>query len=465
MNKQWLFCLLWLSRFGLAGYFNVSEVQDSMANEALFQLISNQTWTVNQQQALMSTGLRALFQSVSPQIKSMPDYTGQFVANCSIFLNLRIEGVACDVTSVSTAMKPSGYDLNSALRLPLEYATQITQSDIILVNLYADWRGKTTAYSEQYTLGPFARMRTCTSTLSVTDSPETPSGLLSSSESLEESQTAAPSVSKPFSLSPNVLVSDSHSMSSTSSGSSASVSLLVSSSASSSGWFSESKSLTEALSLSQSSSIQVSDSRSMSSTSSGSSVSASLWVSSSASSSGWFSESQSLSEALSPSQSFSKILSGTCSPSVWGSCLGNSTGLAYIWSGSAIYSNPTNQASRYTTPASGVVGDSLTGLQWEQAASSSTMTWSAAGTYCAGRTTGGLSGWRLPNVDELQTLVDYTTSSPSINSAAFPSTPSNYFWTSTLYQPNPTSAWLVYFFRGDVGFSDMSNNGFVRCAR
>jgi hypothetical protein len=158
--------------------------------------------------------------------------------------------------------------------------------------------------------------------------------------------------------------------------------------------------------------------------------------------------------------------SESCSLSSMGNCLGNSTGLMFTWSQiSGIYSNPTSQASRYTNPASGVVLDGLTGLQWEQAASSPTMNWSAAGTYCAGRNTGSLSNWRLPNVDELQTLVDYTTSSPSINSAAFPSTPSNYFWTSTIYQPSPTNAWIIDFRNGVVVSLDVSNDCFVRCVR
>jgi uncharacterized protein DUF1566 len=79
--------------------------------------------------------------------------------------------------------------------------------------------------------------------------------------------------------------------------------------------------------------------------------------------------------------------------------------------------------------ANGMVTDASTGLTWQQA-SSQQASWSAAKTYCAGAT----GGFRLPSVQELQTLVDYAVRSPGppIDTTAFPDTISAPYWTSTI---------------------------------
>ncbi|MEI6806822.1 MAG: DUF1566 domain-containing protein, partial [Myxococcaceae bacterium] len=122
---------------------------------------------------------------------------------------------------------------------------------------------------------------------------------------------------------------------------------------------------------------------------------------------------------------------------------------------------------RYTV-SSGVVTDALTDLQWEQAASINTMAWSDAGTYCAGRSTGGFSNWRLPNIGELQTLIDYTVAYPAvpINEAYFPNTAATDFWSSTLRTGDEGNAWQVYFSdRGWSGYSSLATKNSVRCIR
>ena len=60
---------------------------------------------------------------------------------------------------------------------------------------------------------------------------------------------------------------------------------------------------------------------------------------------------------------------------------------------------------RYTT-AGGTVYDTKTKLTWQQAISSSTYTWADAQTYCAGVSMSlGGTGWRLPTLVELKTIV------------------------------------------------------------
>src|SRR6202142_4217978 len=73
----------------------------------------------------------------------------------------------------------------------------------------------------------------------------------------------------------------------------------------------------------------------------------------------------------------------------------------------------TAPAGRYTYPAAGTVYDTKTKLTWQRTAPSKEYTWADAKTYCAG-VGAALSGtgWRLPTMKELLTIVDETRSVP-----------------------------------------------------
>ncbi|MDV7103389.1 DUF1566 domain-containing protein [Vibrio sp. TH_r3] len=67
------------------------------------------------------------------------------------------------------------------------------------------------------------------------------------------------------------------------------------------------------------------------------------------------------------------------------------------------------------------VSDNATGLIWQKSDSGMAMNWPVALSYCENLTLANRTDWRLPNVKELQSIVDYsrspdTTNSPSINS-------------------------------------------------
>ena len=67
---------------------------------------------------------------------------------------------------------------------------------------------------------------------------------------------------------------------------------------------------------------------------------------------------------------------------------------------------------------------------------------------------------------ELQTIVDETAYTPSINTVAFPNTPLEYFWTSSLV-PGRSSAFVVNFDRGytDANQDATQNQYRARCVR
>jgi hypothetical protein len=119
---------------------------------------------------------------------------------------------------------------------------------------------------------------------------------------------------------------------------------------------------------------------------------------------------------------------------------------------------------RYTTPATGTVYDTVTGLTWQQAVSSSTYVQAQAVSYCAGLSLNG-SGWRLPTIQELLSIMDVTLYNPSIDPDYFPNTPPDPFWTSTPFTSASNYAWQVDFYAGNTDTFDMSLSDYARCVR
>lgn len=97
--------------------------------------------------------------------------------------------------------------------------------------------------------------------------------------------------------------------------------------------------------------------------------------------------------------------------------------------------------------------DNLTGLMWMQEAYMSEGPWTAALSACASCDEGGYSDWRLPNVKELQSLIDYGQYEPALSGGFFFDLghgPEESYWSSTTVAGQPDSAWVVYFRFGDV---------------
>jgi hypothetical protein len=84
--------------------------------------------------------------------------------------------------------------------------------------------------------------------------------------------------------------------------------------------------------------------------------------------------------------------------------------------------NPSYGKNNFEVDAvDGVVTDDATGLMWDRDDSGRGMDWKAALAWVAERNAAGYKGhsdWRLPNAKELQSIVDYTRSPDTTNSAA-----------------------------------------------
>jgi len=77
----------------------------------------------------------------------------------------------------------------------------------------------------------------------------------------------------------------------------------------------------------------------------------------------------------------------------------------------------------------------------------------------------GFDDWRLPDKTELQDLVDYGSSTPSIDSVFFPQTALGFYWTSSIDTDDFNSAWQVGFYYGRVTGSMTDNARYLRLVR
>jgi len=117
---------------------------------------------------------------------------------------------------------------------------------------------------------------------------------------------------------------------------------------------------------------------------------------------------------------------------------------------------------------SGVVTDSVTGLQWQDDYSDNgdkekAANWEDAITYCESLELDG-GGWRLPNINELNSIIDLNRTSPAID-AIFQYTQSDDYWSSTTNIGYSYQAWSIYFGNGYRNVYDKSDSNYVRCVR
>jgi hypothetical protein len=118
---------------------------------------------------------------------------------------------------------------------------------------------------------------------------------------------------------------------------------------------------------------------------------------------------------------------------------------------------------RYGIPGDGTVLDVASMLVWQRDVDDNLRTWSEATNHCAVLSLAG-GGWRLPNMKELQTLIDETAQNPAIDATAFADTPAEAFWTSSPMTEG-TEAWFVSFYGGVAYTSTVDRTYRTRCVR
>ena len=125
---------------------------------------------------------------------------------------------------------------------------------------------------------------------------------------------------------------------------------------------------------------------------------------------------------------------------------------------------------RFTVGAeTGCITDNLTGLMWDQSGDTAgeTKTWAEALSDCNGLSLGGHSDWRLPNVNELESLMHAGQEYPAdwLNGQGFIGVQFSGYWSSTTYAANPTGAWYVIMGIGSVFNLSKADNCYVLAVR
>ena len=133
--------------------------------------------------------------------------------------------------------------------------------------------------------------------------------------------------------------------------------------------------------------------------------------------------------------------------------------------------------SGLTDKGNGTVTDIVTGLIWTKDGNCfGATTWSDAFTACNGLASGacGLSDgsvagdWRLPNINELRSLVDLSQTPALPDGHPFTNLVDpavDNYWSSTTYADYPVGQWSVYFFDGSVNNYDKGSLMYVWCVR
>jgi len=116
------------------------------------------------------------------------------------------------------------------------------------------------------------------------------------------------------------------------------------------------------------------------------------------------------------------------------------------------------------------VKDNVTGLLWEvKTAENANLNYRYAETDTLTKTTNtkklcGATNWRLPKIQELQSIVDYSVPlpNPNIDEAFFPNSTNQLYWSATSYAKNPADIWAIYFNDGRGFEQDKNTNAAIR---
>ncbi len=132
----------------------------------------------------------------------------------------------------------------------------------------------------------------------------------------------------------------------------------------------------------------------------------------------------------------------------------------------------TAPASHFTINADNTVTDNTTGLTWMRCSLGQT------GSDCSGgsaveyawaealnEVANNHSSWRVPNINELSSIVELKCNYPAINLTIFPNTPSSAYWSSSPNTSHNYGAWGVYFSSGSDYYDGKAISRYVRLVR
>lgn len=130
------------------------------------------------------------------------------------------------------------------------------------------------------------------------------------------------------------------------------------------------------------------------------------------------------------------------------------------------------RGARFTDNGDGTITDNGTGLMWVKdpendlpAPWPGACAWELAIMRCESLTFAGHSDWRLPNINELLSILDYSRYSPAVDPTFFPNTINDYYWTSSTWKGSTGSKHLINFIFPFTYFISKTSSYYVRPVR
>ena len=119
---------------------------------------------------------------------------------------------------------------------------------------------------------------------------------------------------------------------------------------------------------------------------------------------------------------------------------------------------------KYLDKMDNTIFDASTGLFWIKGLQGA-MSWEEGISTCEQGEWAGYNDWRLPNRNELQSLIAYSNQTPNTDDIFFTET-SGFYWSSTTDSADDKTAWAVLFsYTSSINPKNKDNDLFIRCVR
>ncbi len=119
-----------------------------------------------------------------------------------------------------------------------------------------------------------------------------------------------------------------------------------------------------------------------------------------------------------------------------------------------------------TLSAERIFHDKSTSLVWQDSRENAklSITYYQAVDYCNDLVIGKYNNFRVPTMDELQTIIDYNNYDPAILKG-FDYVSNEAYWTTTPFADDKKIVWLIHFKKGARTVKDKHYDRYIRCVQ